>query len=328
MCDFHNTCFYFSTQLAVVGHFAPVNEQERFRPTETMWLQCEWWDEEARVNAQKLVKGAEINVVGVLVENKWKDKASGEERKQHRFRISKLLTKEELESLIVILGKDKKVDVANNDVNAIPPVWSTPANPTPPPITTPTVAAVVPKTATVSAPSPPTLPTSTIKPKPRAKVIPNTNNTIASTTTVTTTAAPHNSNNTITKTVPTEDKHKQEQEGSMGIVSENATKNIAVVASKPSPPSSNKRPLAKTPRTYKPPNTIPAINNNNNNSVKNSSSNSNSSFGKKSSLSSAPQPMRPPSPSVIPVVTMKGAAKEVEGDEVELTWDSIEANLR
>jgi single-stranded DNA-binding protein len=87
-------------QIALVGHFKAAHPAEKFKPTETMWLSCEMWDDIARTNNQVTRRGARINAVGTLISSKWVDKNSGEERKQFRFRISKLVKDEEHQHLV------------------------------------------------------------------------------------------------------------------------------------------------------------------------------------------------------------------------------------
>jgi single-stranded DNA-binding protein len=87
--------------VATVGHYFPVHEWEKFKPTETMWLSTEIWDDEAKAAVEdgSLRKGAKIAGSGTLIFNKWTDKATGEERKMFKFRMLKLMEREELEQL-------------------------------------------------------------------------------------------------------------------------------------------------------------------------------------------------------------------------------------
>jgi single-stranded DNA-binding protein len=89
--------------VAIVGHFGAVHEWERFKPTETMWLPSEVWDDLAKSHLSILRKGSKIRTVGTLLSNKWTDKNTGDERKQFKYRITKLLTEEELKDMSNIL---------------------------------------------------------------------------------------------------------------------------------------------------------------------------------------------------------------------------------
>lgn len=88
----------------MVGHFAAAHEGERFKPTETMWLPSEVWDDLARENNQFTRRGAQVNAIGNLLSSKWVDKATGEERKQFRFRISKFLNEKDFKMLSDSVG--------------------------------------------------------------------------------------------------------------------------------------------------------------------------------------------------------------------------------
>ena len=61
-----------------------------------MWINVEVWDNTAKESLQKFRKGAPFNGLGTLIFNKWTDKASGEERKQFKYRLQKLMTADEM----------------------------------------------------------------------------------------------------------------------------------------------------------------------------------------------------------------------------------------
>jgi single-stranded DNA-binding protein len=61
-----------------------------------MWINVEVWDAVAKDNIQLFRKGATLNGLGTLIFNKWIDKSSGEERKQFKHRLLKVLSKEEM----------------------------------------------------------------------------------------------------------------------------------------------------------------------------------------------------------------------------------------
>jgi single-stranded DNA-binding protein len=63
---------------------------------ETMWINVEVWDEVAKSNSQKFRKGAALHGLGTLIFSKWIDKTSGEERKQFKHRLLKILSAEEM----------------------------------------------------------------------------------------------------------------------------------------------------------------------------------------------------------------------------------------
>ena len=104
-----NGNYVLNFQLAVVGHFDPVHSWEKFKHTETMWLSCEVWDNEAREHMEDVKKGAPLAGLAYLIHNKWTDKATGEERKQIKVRFSNILSKEELADM---LGSSGVEDIA------------------------------------------------------------------------------------------------------------------------------------------------------------------------------------------------------------------------
>lgn len=60
--------------------------------------------------------GAQLNGIGTMIFNKWVDKASGEERKQFKCRLLKIISAENMESL---LDSDHDVNTNNMDNNQI-----------------------------------------------------------------------------------------------------------------------------------------------------------------------------------------------------------------
>ena len=97
--------------LAVVGHFNAVHDWEKFKPTETMWLSCELWNDEARRHAANIYKGAPLSGIATLIFNKWTDKTTGEERKMFKARLTNVLTAEELAEM---LGSSGIEDLVND----------------------------------------------------------------------------------------------------------------------------------------------------------------------------------------------------------------------
>lgn len=59
-----------------------------------MWLPSEMWNDAARLYNKFIHKGYHLHAYGNLISSKWIDKNSGEERKQFRFRITKVLEKD------------------------------------------------------------------------------------------------------------------------------------------------------------------------------------------------------------------------------------------
>ena len=63
---------------------------------ETMWINVEVWDDVAKTNAKDFRKGSTLNGLGTLLILKWTDKDSGEERKQFKYRLLKVMTPAEM----------------------------------------------------------------------------------------------------------------------------------------------------------------------------------------------------------------------------------------
>lgn len=87
-------------QLGVSGHFTPIHDWEKSKTNEVMWISTEIWDDEAKNNFTMLKKGAQLCGTGVLMHNKWVDKQSGEERKQFKLRLLKVLSKNKIEEMV------------------------------------------------------------------------------------------------------------------------------------------------------------------------------------------------------------------------------------
>lgn len=92
--------------MAFVGHYEAQHEWERYKPTETMWVSAEIWDDSAKLYRSQIKKGGNVKCVGHLISNKWTDKNSGEERKQFRFRISRILSEKEFVDITNLLESD------------------------------------------------------------------------------------------------------------------------------------------------------------------------------------------------------------------------------
>lgn len=72
----------------MTGHFIPIDGFEAKSVADTMWINTEIWDDVLKAfpdNAFR--KGAALSGKGTLLVSKWKDKASGEDRKQFKLRI-------------------------------------------------------------------------------------------------------------------------------------------------------------------------------------------------------------------------------------------------
>ncbi|KAJ1431704.1 hypothetical protein B484DRAFT_448223, partial [Ochromonadaceae sp. CCMP2298] len=94
-----NGHYVINFSLGVIGHFTAAHDWEKFKPTETMWMPAEMFDDVAKAALLTLRKGSEVHAAGYLIHNKWVDKASGEERKQFRLRVSKLLNVDEFQAV-------------------------------------------------------------------------------------------------------------------------------------------------------------------------------------------------------------------------------------
>ena len=90
--------------LGVVGHFKPVHDWENGKPVETMWMSSEIWDDEARKHDNQLRKGSAMYGIGYLIFNKWVDKANGEERKQFKLRLTKIVPQKEFDYLTELMS--------------------------------------------------------------------------------------------------------------------------------------------------------------------------------------------------------------------------------
>lgn len=84
-----------------------------------MWINVEVWDAVAKDNVQLFRKGATLNGLGTLIFNKWIDKSSGEERKQFKHRLLKVISKEEM-SLFEDTNFDSKVTAKADDIDRRP----------------------------------------------------------------------------------------------------------------------------------------------------------------------------------------------------------------
>lgn len=81
-----------------------------------MWVSSEIWDSAAEKYRSSIKRGIHIKCVGHLISNKWIDKNSGDERKQFRFRVIKLLTDVEFLEIsnILELTSEKKLSSSWN----------------------------------------------------------------------------------------------------------------------------------------------------------------------------------------------------------------------
>ena len=109
--------------LCVTGHFAPIHDWEKFKPTEAMWVSCEVWNNEAKEKLPMIRKGQPLGGLGTLIFNKWIDKGTGDEVKQFKARLYKVLSKEELQPFLVL---DMTTHEFDNNVQE----GSRPTNPT------------------------------------------------------------------------------------------------------------------------------------------------------------------------------------------------------
>lgn len=95
-----NDHYVINFPLAVTGHFAPLHDWEMYKPTETMWLSSEVWDDQAKNNQVNFKKGAPVCGMGYLIHNTWKDKVTGEDRKQFKMRFTNILTPEDMADIL------------------------------------------------------------------------------------------------------------------------------------------------------------------------------------------------------------------------------------
>lgn len=105
-----NGHYVLNFQIATVGHFDVVHDWEMYKPTETMWLATEVWDDLAKegVNNGIIRKGGKFSGMGTLIFNKWNDKSTGEERKLNKVRILEFMDKSSIESMGFDEGLEKK----------------------------------------------------------------------------------------------------------------------------------------------------------------------------------------------------------------------------
>lgn len=73
-----------------------------------MWVSCEIWDDMASKYKASIYKGSQIKCVGYLISNKWTDKSTGEEKKQFRYRVTKLLSEKDFYDVANILEVDER----------------------------------------------------------------------------------------------------------------------------------------------------------------------------------------------------------------------------
>ena len=124
-----NDHYVINFPLAVVGHFSPIHDWERLRPSETMWIGVEAWDELAKGVSLNYTKGSKLAGVALLLHNKWKDKVTGEDRKQFKLRLTKVMSEEDLREMVGDLELD---GVGIEDTDIPPSETDFPASPTKP----------------------------------------------------------------------------------------------------------------------------------------------------------------------------------------------------
>lgn len=99
-----NGHFVINFSMAVTGHFEAVHDWEKYKPAETMWLNCEVWDEEAKHQQQYLRKGVPVSALAYMIFNKWTDKTTGEEKKQYKIRITNILDPSDMQIMLASSG--------------------------------------------------------------------------------------------------------------------------------------------------------------------------------------------------------------------------------
>ena len=102
--------------VAIVGHYDAFHEWEKYKPTETMWFSCEAWDNDAKLglNDGIIRKGGKLAALGTLIQNKWVDKTTGDDRKNFKFRILKFLDKSDIEKL----DFDRNFEIESNSFDS------------------------------------------------------------------------------------------------------------------------------------------------------------------------------------------------------------------
>jgi single-stranded DNA-binding protein len=78
-----------------------------------MWMSTEVWDDEARMSIQQIRKGSPIAGIGYLIFNRWTDKNTGEERKQFKLRITKLMGSDVMSEMLEPLMLDEIIGTGN-----------------------------------------------------------------------------------------------------------------------------------------------------------------------------------------------------------------------
>jgi single-stranded DNA-binding protein len=65
-----------------------------------MWIGVEIWDSEAKRVIETYTKGSRIAGMAILMHNKWKDKVTGEDKKQFKLRMTKVMKEEEVNDFL------------------------------------------------------------------------------------------------------------------------------------------------------------------------------------------------------------------------------------
>lgn len=93
--------------MGITSYFNPIFDSEKENSDKnTLWIPSEAFDDLAKDNISLFQKGRIIHAVGTLLCNHWIDKATGEDRKQLRFRVTKILKPEDFEVLKRILSTE------------------------------------------------------------------------------------------------------------------------------------------------------------------------------------------------------------------------------
>ncbi len=85
--------------MAVKDHYSQIFESSKDKVTSIMWINCEVWDDKAKLISTHVTKGNRINLLGTLIENKWVDKVDGTERKQFLVRVNNIVSDEKLKAI-------------------------------------------------------------------------------------------------------------------------------------------------------------------------------------------------------------------------------------
>jgi single-stranded DNA-binding protein len=112
-----------------VGHYKAVHEWEKFKPSETLWIAAEAFDDLAKSNYERIKKGKAVQGSGYIVQNRWVDKITGEEKKMYKVRFTNFLSPEKFAALqnalaeIPDIGPDDRSHFSSDIESQVPKPW-------------------------------------------------------------------------------------------------------------------------------------------------------------------------------------------------------------